>query len=317
MIVFTGEALIDFIPVRDSSGHRAYQPAPGGSVYNTSIASARLDVPTAFFGGISRDFFGDRLAVNLEENGVSSGMVQRFDAPSTLAFVDKTPSGEARYAFFATHAADRQLRVKDIPALNDDVAALAFGSIALIGDPAGATILSLIEKEHVSGKRVISFDPNIRESLITDSSGYRQRVERGIAAATILKISDEDLRWISGTDDIATAAQALLQKGPALVVVTAGSNGSTGFFGDQSCSTPAERTTVVDTIGAGDSFHAAILAWLHHSRRLSRESIASLTVAEVQAMLRFASAVAAKTCGRAGADPPRLSEVQTRFRSWG
>lgn len=317
MIIFTGEALIDFIPVRDSSGKRAYVPAPGGSPYNTSIATARLEAPAAFLGGISRDFFGDRLVQNLTENGVGISLVSRNDNPSTLAFVDRSPGGEPRYAFFAREAADRQIRSRDIPTIPEETAAIAFGSISLLGEPMGTSVIQLVEREHGAGRRVLSFDPNIRESLITDAPRYRERVDRAVAASTIVKISDEDLAWILPGVELPVAAEELLSRGPSLVVVTAGGQGSHAFTSQTSVSSAAERTSVVDTIGAGDSFHAAVLAWLHHSRRLERNAIADLQTAHLSEMLRFASAVAAKTCSRAGADPPRLAEVQTRFHSWG
>lgn len=314
MIVHTGEALIDFIPVRDAGGKTAFQPAPGGSPYNTSIAAARLEVPVEFFGKVSRDFFGDQLLDNLVSNNVGTQFLSRDDAPSTLAFVKKSATGEARYAFFANGAADRLIRKEDLPELPEEVMALQAGSISIIADPAGAAIVNLMEREATN--RVVSFDPNIRESVVTDEKAYRARLDRAIGASTIVKVSDEDLRWLFGVDDPAEAAPRLLEKGPLLVVVTEGAQGSTAYIGDLQVAVPAERTSVADTIGAGDSFHAAILAWLYHSGMLRRDLIASIGSSDLEAMLRFAGAVAAKTCGRAGADPPRLSEVQTRFRSW-
>lgn len=317
MIVFTGEALIDFIPVRDAGGKRAYQPAPGGSPYNSSIAAARLDVPVQFFGGISHDFFGDTLAQNLQANGVDTELVKRSDNPTTLAFVDKNAAGEARYAFFANSAADRHITPEDLPKLGDSVTALAFGSIALLGEPSGSSIVQLVEASAQEYGPVISFDPNIRESLIRDEAAYRQRLGRCIAASTIVKVSDEDLTYIVPGSSLENAAQEILKQGPALVVVTAGAEGSRAFSRSGVAEASAEKTKVVDTIGAGDSFHAALLAWLFHSSLLSRDSIAALTDEQLSEMIRFAGAVAAKTCGSAGANPPRLAEVQTRFRFWG
>jgi fructokinase len=316
MIVFTGEALIDFIPVRDAGGKRAYQPAPGGSPYNSSIAAARLDVPARFFGGISHDFFGDTLARNLRSNGVDTELVKRSDNPTTLAFVDKSPNGEARYAFFPNSAADRFILPADLPRLGDDVAALAFGSISLLGEPSGTSIVQMVELSARENGPVISFDPNIRESLIGDEEAYRRRLDRCIAASTIIKVSDEDLMYIIPDASMETAARKLLDRGVALVVVTAGADGSRAFSSAGIAEAGAEKTKVVDTIGAGDSFHAALLAWLFHSSLLSRNSVAKLTVDQLTEMLRFAGAVAAKTCGSAGANPPRLAEVQTRFKFW-
>ncbi|WP_076488163.1 carbohydrate kinase family protein [Alkalispirochaeta americana] len=314
MIIHTGEALIDFIPVRDAGGRTAFFPAPGGSPYNASIAVARLEAPAAFFGRISRDFFGDQLMQGLVENGVATDLVVRDDAPSTLAFVKKNDRGEARYAFFAQGSADRLLQPEDLPELPESTQAIQFGSIALIPDPVGSTILSLAE--HCRGRCVVSFDPNIRASLVADEDAYRQRIRRAVLASTIVKVSDEDLLWMSGSSDLAESAQTLLAQGPSLVIVTEGGQGSRAYSRDHSVQVPAEKASVADTIGAGDSFHAALLAWLYHSDALNEQSVGELGREKLEEMLRFAGAVAAKTCSRAGADPPRLSEVQTRFRSW-
>tara|TARA_B100000614_G_scaffold119494_1_gene107118 strand:- start:27 stop:989 length:963 start_codon:yes stop_codon:yes gene_type:complete len=307
MIVHTGEALIDFIPVVDADDNAAYRPSPGGSPYNSAIAVARLDVPVAFLGKLSRDFFGDQLLARLAENGVGTDWIARTDAPSTLAFVKKTEAGEARYAFFADGAADRSLTATDVPSLKPEVQAIVFGSISLIADPVSATILDLVERE--SAHRVVSFDPNIRTVLVRDEDDYRRRVARGIAASTIVKVSDEDLAWIVGTADLESAARTLLTQGPRMVVVTAGGDGAFAVWGDSIARVPAVPTSVSDTIGAGDSFHAALLSWLHTNGLLDRETVGTLDARRVEAMLRCAATVAAHTCSRPGADPPTRSEL--------
>lgn len=314
MIVHTGEALIDFIPVRDSNGGRAFKPVPGGSPYNTSVALARLDVPNAFLGRISRDFFGDQLVEYLTQNGVGTGLIARGDSLSTLAFVSKNEAGGVRYAFFANGAADRAFAPEDIPELPDGTTAIQFGSISLIGDPAGETIIQLVERE--KDRRVISFDPNIRASIIEDEAVYRDRLDRAVRASTVIKVSDEDLAWMTGSDSIDSAANELLRQGPLLVVVTEGPRGSWAYAGDCVARVDAVKTSVSDTVGAGDSFHAAVLAWCYHSGLLNKEGIGTLTTDKLEEMLRFAGAVAAKTCSRTGADPPRLAEIQSRFQSW-
>jgi len=311
MIVHIGEALIDFIPVTDGEGAAAYRPSPGGSPYNSSIAAARLQVPAAYLGRISRDFFGDQIVERLTANGVSAGLVVRTDDPSTLAFVKKTDAGEARYAFFANGAADRGLVEEHLPDMDEGVdggaTAIVFGSISLIADPTGSTILDLVERE--VSRRVVSFDPNIRESLVTDEEDYRERVRRGIAASTIVKVSDEDLAWITGKEDLEAAARDLLEMGPSLVAVTLGGAGAFAVTGTTLVRVAAVRTDVSDTIGAGDSFHAAILAWLFHRGKLTRAAIEALSENELRTLLDFAAAVAARTCSRPGADPPTLDEV--------
>ncbi len=313
MIVHIGEALIDFIPMGDAEEQPTYRPAPGGSPYNSAIACARLDVPAAFLGKISSDFFGDQLVDNLASNGVSTEMIVRPAAPSTLAFVKKTASGEARYAFFTNGAADRALTTAEIPALADAARAIQFGSISLIADPTGSTILDFVEGE--GERRVVSFDPNIRAVLIDDEADYRLRVQRGVAASTIVKVSDEDLEWIAGTSDLESAAREMIGRGAHLVVVTLGDKGSFACTADNTVRARAVPTTVSDTIGAGDSFHAAILAWLYHEGLLSRDRIRVLPPDGMERMLAFAGTVASVTCSRPGADPPRLSDIEGRFFS--
>mgnify|MGYP006295567789 CR=1 FL=1 len=308
MILHCGEALIDFIPVLDSDGNNAYKPAPGGSPYNSSIASARLGARAVFLGRVSRDFFGDQLVSNLEKNGVDTGHIIRTNQPSTLAFVKKTPTGEARYAFFVTDAADRGFVPEDIPEpLPADLSCIVFGSISLIPDPVSSTVLDLVERE--ADRLVISFDPNVRTVLLEDEEDYRRRVERAFAAATIVKISDEDLGWVNPGVDLQKAAEGLLGDRTKLVVVTLGAEGAFAITPRGVSSVGGVKTEVSDTVGAGDSFHSALLAWLSRKKKLTLEGVGALEKEEVEAMLGFAARVAAKTCSRPGADPPYLREV--------
>ena len=309
MIVHTGEALIDFIPTAASDGSEAFRPSPGGSPYNSSIAAARLGVPVTFLGKLSRDFFGDQLLARLENNGVATDLVLRSEAPSTLAFVKKNAAGEARYAFFADGAADRNLLPEDVPSFDAGVQAIVFGSISVIPDPVGSTVLDLVERE--AKARVVSFDPNIRDGLASDPEDYRKRVARGIAASSIVKVSDEDLEWITGNSDLEAGAAALRAQGPLLVVVTAGAEGALATHEGGSVRIDSVPTTVSDTIGAGDSFHAAQLSWLYRAQLLSQDGIRSLTADQVRSMLQFAATVASRTCSRAGADPPYISELDS------
>jgi fructokinase len=308
MILHCGEALIDFIPVLDKDGNNAYKPAPGGSPYNSSIASARLGARAVFLGRVSRDFFGDQLVSNLEKNGVDTGHIVRTDQPSTLAFVKKSPTGEARYAFFVTDAADRGLLPEDVPRpLPGDLNCIQFGSISLIPDPVSSTVLELVERE--AERLVISFDPNVRTVLLEDEKEYRSRVERAFAASTIIKISDEDLDWVYPDVEVKDAAGKLLAGRTRLVVVTLGAEGAFAVTPRGVVSVAGVETEVSDTVGAGDSFHSALLAWLARKKKLTLQGVGELEKGEAEEMLRFAARVAAKTCSRPGADPPYLREV--------
>ena len=217
MIICTGESLIDFVPQGETSPKRRvtegvsalppYRPVAGGSPLNCAIAAARLGATVAFAGAVSTDFFGDQIVDVLRANQVELSMITRVDRPTTLAFVKKNADGSARYAFFTNDAADRALTLSDLPGELPAGAILQMGSISIIADPEGATILSLAEREH--GRRVIVFDPNIRESLVTSERDYRGRLKRALRATSVLKTSDEDLAWIYPNASIEDAARRL------------------------------------------------------------------------------------------------------------
>ena len=309
MILHCGEALIDFIPVIDADGQNAYLPVPGGSPYNTSIATARLGAHSAFLGRISRDFFGNILIANLRSNAVDQRFIIRSDDPSTLGFVKKSESGEAEYAFYAEGAADRNLMPSDLPEeLGDQVHCLQIGSISLIPEPVGSTIEELVRREH--GRRVVALDPNIREVLIDDVRKHRDRLLSLAHMATLVRLSEEDLLWMIPDVPMEDAAKELLVGETLLVAVTRGAEGSFALGPGWEAAAPAVPVEISDTVGAGDSFHAAVLVWLEEKDRLSRDALARMDAEEGHAMLAFAGGVAAITCGRRGADPPTRGEAR-------
>lgn len=156
---------------------------------------------------------------------------------------------------------------------------------------------------------MIVFDPNIRSSLIDDETAYRARLNEVLRVATILKSSDEDLAWLFPDTTIATAAGYALAAGVSAVVVTAGAQGSTVFTKSFEVAEPAKEVEVVDTIGAGDSFMAALLVWLDESGTHTRDTVEALTETEWAIVLRFAAEVSAVVCSRKGADPPYRAEL--------
>lgn len=305
MVVHSGEALIDFVPSADAEGNTLFRPVVGGSPLNTAVATARLGCPAAFLGTVSTDLFGDRIVAHLQENGVDTASIRRSDRPSTLAFVERQPDGSARYAFFADGAADRDVRPEHA-VLPEGALALQIGSISLLGSPSGETIVSLAEA--VGETVVVSLDPNIRPGLVADEATYRALLSRAISAATIVKISDEDLRWLGHPADESGMA-AILAMGPDLVLMTRGADGALAATAAERARTPAPTVEVADTIGAGDSFHGAVLAWLRARGLLSRDAIGRLGADDLEQMLSCAVTVAALTCARHGADPPRKREL--------
>ncbi|HCO49480.1 MAG TPA: carbohydrate kinase [Spirochaetaceae bacterium] len=321
VIICCGENLIDMVPESGTDNHKkapygSFRVAPGGCPYNSAIAAARLGADVQFLGSIASDFLGDKLFARLVENGVGTEMVVRAQRPVTLAFVEKSTSGEARYAFYAEGCADRSIKLDDLPAaLPREAHFLLAGSISLVLEPAASTIAGLIERE--SDKLLVSFDPNIRASLIPDREGYLKKFEALCASCAIVKASDSDLEWLYGSVPTGEIVSHILDLGPEAVFVTLGEKGSIAFTRRVSASIEAFKIPIIDTIGAGDTFHAAILAALDRKGIASRAALSALGEKELFALLRFASAAAAINCTREGTDPPRFDEIELSYPGCG
>ncbi len=306
MIVCCGEALIDMLPRETTLGEKGFAPYAGGAVFNTAIALGRLGMPTGFFTGLSDDMMGDILRETLAASDVDFSFAKVSSRPTTIAFV-KLLDGQASYAFYDEGTAGRMITEADLPVLPESCEALHFGAISLIQEPCGSTYEALMARE--CKRRVISFDPNIRPGFIADKEKHVDRVRRMAAMSDILKFSDEDLDWfgLEGDDDVRAAYW--LGQGTKLVVITRGAEGATAYTSGLKVSVPSERVTVVDTVGAGDTFDAGILASLKMQAVLTKEKIAALTGDQVRAALALGAKAAAVTVSRAGANPPFAKEI--------
>ena len=307
MILSCGEALIDMLPREGAGGEACFAPCPGGSVFNTAIALGRLGAPAGFLSGISTDLFGAVLTEALAAARVDASLAIRSDRPTTLAFV-RLIDGQASYAFYDENTAGRMLAPGDMPALPAQVQALFFGGISLAVEPCGAAYEALMLRE--APHRLTMLDPNIRPGFIRDEGAYRARLDRMIAAADIVKLSDEDLRWLAGPGEIEPLARDLLAQRPKLVFITEGAVGAHGFSAHDSIFVPAQRVAVVDTVGAGDTFNAGVLAELHRAGMLSKTAVSGADGALIEGCLRLGVAAAAITVSRAGANPPWAEELQ-------
>ncbi|AJE46213.1 carbohydrate kinase family protein [Celeribacter indicus] len=306
MILCAGEALIDMLPRKSTEGEDAYAPYPGGAVCNTAIALGRLGAPTMFLSGFSDDFFGDLLKERLAESHVDASLAITAHRPSTVAFV-KLVKGNATYAFYDENTAGRMLTSADLPALPERVQAVFCGGISLPVEPCGAAYESLFVA--ASATRVTMLDPNIRPDFIADEARYRARIEHMLRHADIVKVSDEDLRWLLGPGDAEAQAKQILAMGPKLVCLTMGKDGVTGYGAQGVVHVPSERVTVVDTVGAGDTFNAGLLAGLWRAGRLGKAAVAALDTDSVAGALRLGARAAAVTVSRAGANPPWEDEL--------
>ncbi|CAM3218829.1 fructokinase [Paracoccus aminovorans] len=301
MILCAGESLIDMVP---EGAH--YRPLPGGAVYNTAIALGRIGAPTGYLWPISRDGFGEMLLRPLAEANVDTGLCPRSDRLTTLAFVTLT-GGEARYAFYDEGSAGRMLAPEDLPEIPESVSALFVGGISLVPDPCGAAIEALVERLH---PRVpVMLDPNIRPFFISDETAYRARLERLLARADLVKLSGDDLEWLMPRASFEEAAAAILAKGAKVVLQTGGSAGARAHWQGAPLDAPATRVEVADTIGAGDTFNAGVLAALHRSGALSRDGMADLTPETLLQALTLGTRAAAITVSRPGANPPWQHEL--------
>lgn len=308
MILCCGEALIDMIPEQAQSGRNAFVPHCGGAIFNTAIALGRLGVQTGMLTGMSVDLFGRQLDDALRASHVDTSMVVTSKRPATLAFVQLS-DGHATYTFYDENSAGRMLTADDIPALPADVSTLYFGGISLCNPPAADAYLALAERE--SARCTIVIDPNIRPGFIDDIPTYRSRLQRMLAVADIVKVSDEDLNWMyPGTDALQTKLENVLSLGPALVILTRGGAGATAFHSDgRSVSVNAVPADIVDTVGAGDTFNAGILAKTAELGLLTRVELARIETSQLEAILKFGAEVAAVTVSRAGANPPWRHEL--------
>ena len=309
MILVSGEALMDlFIGTATATGFPA-EAVAGGSPFNVAIGIGRLGRPAAFLSALSNDVFGTFLAEKLIESGVSSAYIQRLPNVTTLSVVATSSSGQPQYSFYAPDSADRALTPEALPAaLPADVNAIAAGSYALGVEPIASAIETLLRRE--AGARVISLDPNVRPRVVGDLDAYRERFERLLAHADIVKASDEDIELLYATHDLASAARNWRQRGPRLVIITRGEKGSLAAFGENVLERPAPKIDIVDTVGAGDTFHAGLLAWLDAKGLLTPQGVAGLSEAQIKDGLDFAAAAAAIVCTRRGANPPSWDEVE-------
>ncbi|TWG94748.1 fructokinase [Mesorhizobium sp. J18] len=307
MILCCGEALIDMLPQTTAEGVPAFVPYPGGAVFNSAIALGRLGVATGFFSGLSEDLFGKQLQAALAASHVDIRYAKISNRPTTLAFVSLA-GGQASYVFYDENTAGRMITAGDLPDIGNDVDCLLFGGISLIPEPCGSAYESLMAREHK--RRAIMFDPNIRPAFIPDRQAHEARMRRMVAMADIVKISEDDLVWFGETGPQEEIARRWLELGPRLMVITRGGDGATAFLhGGPTVHVPARPVQVADTVGAGDTFNAGLLAALHERGLLSKQGLAELDESEVRDALSFAIGVAAVTVTRAGANPPWLHEL--------
>jgi len=301
VILVAGEALFDLVV--DGSEHvRAHA---GGGPFNTARTIGRLGQAVAYLGRISSDGFGTTIERMLGADGVRLDAVVRTDEPTTLAVAELDATGSARYRFYEQGTSAPGLTTRDaLAALPSAVSTLHVGTLGLTFEPVATTVEAVVEE--LSDDAIVVVDPNIRPWAIADGDAYRRRLARVLARTHVVKVSEEDIAWLDPARPALAAARGLLAAGPTVVLLTRGPDGAVVVTADGDFPVRVPAAEVVDTIGAGDAFGGGFLAWWRAHGR-DADGLAE-TEAVVEAA-RFASLVAARTCERAGASPPYLSEL--------
>jgi fructokinase len=308
MFVVCGEALFDFFLDRDDGPSSAqYAARAGGSPLNVAVGLARLGDPSGLLTALSDDLLGGRLRQVLEDEGVSTRYCVRTDRPTTLSLVGLDAAGVPAYQFYSNGSADTGLRPEDLPTLQPDVAGLHFGSYSIAVPPVADALAALAARE--SG-RFITLDPNVRPNVMPDMVAWRTRVAAFLPHVDVLKISGEDLELMHPGVSPESFAADTLGKGLRLVVVTAGEGAVHGWTsGGTHAEAAPPAVEVVDTVGAGDTFMAALIHWLCMPSGGPKAAAAGLDSSGLKDMLSFAARAAAVTCSRRGADLPRLADL--------
>lgn len=306
MYLVCGEALFDFFSEDDASGLASkvnFKAIAGGSPFNVAVGLRRLGVDAALFAGLSTDYLGRRLQQVLQNEGVRPDYLVDFAAPTTLAMVAVGANGSPHYSFRGEGCADRQLKLEHLPALGPEVRGLHIGSFSLVVQPIADTLLALVQRE--SGKRLISLDPNVRLNPEPNIELWRSRIATLVELADLIKVSDEDLSLLYPEQDPQRVIEGWLEHRCQLVFLTRGGQGATVFSrAHGTWSVPACSVKIADTVGAGDTFQAALITWLTEQQLDSVEGVQRLSREQIDGMLRFAVSAAALTCSKTGPDLP-------------
>lgn len=308
MFLVCGDSLFDFFMVsEDGPGAARMDARAGGSPFNVAVGLARLGTAAGLLTALSDDMLGRRLSRLLAAEGVSTDYAVATRRPTTLSLVGLDAAGVPEYQFYGAGSADTGLAVADLPAIGPEVTGLHFGSYSLAVAPAADALATLAARE---AHRFIVLDPNVRPTIEPDMEVWRARIGAILAHAAMVKISAEDLALLHPGRSAETWAAAAIARGASLVVVTDGENAARGWTagGVHARATPP-RVRIIDTVGAGDTFQAGLIARLSADPEGPAAAVAALDARALAAILDYAVRAAAITCSRRGADLPRAAEL--------
>jgi fructokinase len=304
MFVVVGEALVDLVGQR---GSRTLVAHPGGSPANVALGLARLGDRVSLMTRLGRDSFGEMVSAHLKASGVHVDAGPDAGAKTSLA-VASLAAGVASYDFRI------EWEVGDLAPLPVEARCVHTGSLATALAPGAAHVTDLLERERQRGRVTISYDPNVRPALLGSPEDARPGIEHLVSLSDVVKVSDEDLRWLYPDRRDEDVARDWLALGAPLVVVTRGGDGVFAVTASLELVRPATRIDLVDTVGAGDSFTAGLLDGLGRADLLGgprRDDLAGIDETSLISVLDDASLIASITCSRPGADPPTWAEVET------
>jgi len=307
MYLVCGEALFDvFLDREDEPGTLRFDARAGGSPFNVAIGIARLGGRSGLLTGISTDMLGSRLVRLLDTESVSTHYLLRSGRRTTLSLVALDDAGHAEYVFYGLGSADCSVSKEELPPIGPEVTGLHFGSYSLVVQPVADAFSAVAA---AAGERFVSVDPNVRPTVEPDLDIWRTRVAEYVRYADLVKISAEDLQFLYPNTNPETKAVDWLDAGVQAIVVTDGGNDVQAWTrGGHAARVTPPVSDVVDTVGAGDSFQAALLARLA-TEQDPKSAVASLDAERLGKLLNYALKAAAVTCSRRGADLPRSHEI--------
>lgn len=310
MFLICGEALFDVFLQAGQARWPAldYRAVPGGSPFNVAIGLARLGQLSALLGAVSTDFLGQQLRAVLQQENVNTDYLLQRALPTTLALVSLDAGGHPQYAFYGDKAPEASLTDAELPQPDDSVTGIHFGSYALVRSPTAEALSTLLQQE--SGRRLCTLDPNIRLNVEPDLQRWREVIEHHAGLVDLIKVSDEDLQLLYPGTAPESTVRRWLNGRCQLVLMTRGGDGVSVFSrAHGEWQQPAANVSVVDTVGAGDTFQAALLCHLAEHGLASQQGVAGLSRAQIDDMVQFATRAAALTCSRRGPDLPRRDEL--------
>ncbi len=309
MFLVCGEALFDFFLESETGPSSAtYAARAGGSPFNVAVGLARLGVESGLLTGLSTDLLGARLGQVLADEGVSTRYCVPTDRPTTLSLVGLDAAGVPAYQFYGRGSADIGLNAEDLRLPGDEVVGLHFGSYSIAAAPAADAMARLALMDD---RLFVTLDPNVRLNVEPDLDIWRERLAVLASRADVVKVSAEDLDLLRPGAAHGNVAADFIAQGVSLVVITDGGGAARAWaIGGVEASAVPPAVTVVDTVGAGDTFQAVLIERLLASPEGPRAAARGMDGDRLGAILARCARAAAITCSRRGADLPRAAELE-------